>query len=131
MTSRATIGAVALLGVPMAVNQGFIVLEPKDPSNQLWLYCQLRDRVDELKAWANGATFLELPKKIFRGLPVELGSESDMREFAAFSTPLMERLHGAQRENAYLAATRDELLPLLMSGKITVKDAEKTVEEVV
>lgn len=131
MTSRATIGAVALLGVPMAVNQGFIVLQPKDPSNQLWLYCQLCDRVDELQAWANGATFLELPKKIFRGLPVELGSESDMREFAAFSTPLMERLHGAQRENAYLAATRDELLPLLMSGKITVKDAEKTVEEVV
>lgn len=29
-----------------------------------------------------------------------------------------------------LAATRDQLLPLLMSGKIQVRDAEKTVEEV-
>lgn len=36
-----------------------------------------------------------------------------------------------EKESQRLAATRDELLPLLMSGKITVKDAEKTVEEVV
>lgn len=33
--------------------------------------------------------------------------------------------------NEALTQTRDELLPLLMSGKITVKDAEKTVEGVV
>jgi len=32
-------------------------------------------------------------------------------------------------ESARLASTRDELLPLLMSGKIRVKDAEKVVEE--
>ena len=98
---------------------------------QLWLYCQLLDRVEELKAWANGATFLELPKKIFRRLHVEMGDKVSMGEFAVFATPLMERVHALQRENQHLAATRDELLPLLMSGKITVKDAEKTVEEVV
>lgn len=44
---------------------------------------------------------------------------------------LTSREMAAIDENARLAATRDELLPLLMSGKITVKDAEKTVEEVV
>ncbi|SLN01746.1 hypothetical protein FM103_10365 [Corynebacterium xerosis] len=37
----------------------------------------------------------------------------------------------AEQESVRVAATRDELLPLLMAGKITVKDAEKTVEEVV
>lgn len=34
------------------------------------------------------------------------------------------------RESAILAATRDELLPLLMSGKVRVMDAEKTLEGV-
>lgn len=131
MTSRATIGACALLGEPAAVNQGFIVLQPRDDSMRIWLYCQLLARVEELKAWANGATFLELPKKIFRGLLVELGSENAMRDFAKLSEPLVERMHALQRESALLAATRDELLPLLMSGKITVKDAEKTIEEVI
>lgn len=33
------------------------------------------------------------------------------------------------RETRRLTATRDELLPLLMSGRITVKDAERRVEE--
>ncbi|QIM19542.1 hypothetical protein G7066_14905 [Leucobacter coleopterorum] len=40
------------------------------------------------------------------------------------------RLHNERmEENRTLAATRDELLPLLMSGKITVKDAERRVEK--
>ncbi|ATG51410.1 type I restriction endonuclease subunit S [Brachybacterium vulturis] len=43
---------------------------------------------------------------------------------------LWERALAAEKENQILAATRDELLPLLMSGKITVKDAEKSVEGV-
>lgn len=42
---------------------------------------------------------------------------------------LQEFIHSAQRESDRLAAARDELLPLLMSGRIRVKDAEKSVEE--
>jgi type I restriction enzyme S subunit len=33
------------------------------------------------------------------------------------------------KESQRLAATRDELLPLLMSGRTTVKDAERRVED--
>ena len=36
-----------------------------------------------------------------------------------------------QAESQSLVRTRDELLPLLMSGKVRVKDAERVVEEVV
>lgn len=57
-------------------------------------------------------------------------SESGARDVQELDN--LERLRtGVMKENLHLAATRDELLPLLMSGKITVKDAEKTVEEVV
>ena len=57
--------------------------------------------------------------------------DQKLAEFGEFSDALLGRLGSARDENLRLAATRDELLPLLMSGKITVKDAEKTVEEVV
>ena len=40
------------------------------------------------------------------------------------------RVKGALAENERLSSARDELLPLLMSGKVRVKDAEKVVEEV-
>ncbi len=44
---------------------------------------------------------------------------------------LWDRALAAEKENQSLAQTRDELLPLLMSGKVRVRDAEKVVEEVV
>ena len=62
---------------------------------------------------------LAVPRKDARGA---LEGECDM--FAAQERALSEA-------NETLAKTRDELLPLLMSGKITVRDAEKRVEGVV
>ena len=62
---------------------------------------------------------LAVPGKDVRGA---LEDECDM--FAAQERALSE-------ENETLAKTRDELLPLLMSGKITVRDAEQRVEGVV
>jgi len=55
----------------------------------------------------------------------------DSRAFCRAVEVIARRAFQANEESRQLAATRDELLPLLMSGKITVKDAEKTVEEVV
>lgn len=43
---------------------------------------------------------------------------------------LGELAASARRARGVLAATRDELLPLLLSGRLRVKDAEKVVEEV-
>lgn len=57
--------------------------------------------------------------------------DADVPALRALVDPLWDRAVAAEQESARLATTRDELLPLLMSGKITVKDAEKTVEEVV
>lgn len=56
-------------------------------------------------------------------------SASDLETFESASSGLMRKLEASQSENRTLAATRDELLPLLMSGRITVKDAERRVEQ--
>jgi type I restriction enzyme S subunit len=48
------------------------------------------------------------------------------RELAA----LEDRIAGALAENRCLATARDELLPLLMSGRVQVGDVEKIVEGV-
>lgn len=44
---------------------------------------------------------------------------------------LLKLGHGIATESSVLARTRDELLPLLMSGRLRVRDAEKKVEELV
>ncbi len=54
--------------------------------------------------------------------------DSDQQDLMA---ALGMRIQVAQRENRTLAATRDALLPHLMSGILRVRDAEKAVEAVV
>lgn len=63
-------------------------------------------------------------------LPVP-SSITDQCRIADAQVMLEGVAHCADREYRVLATTRDELLPLLMSGKVRVKDAEKVVEGVV
>jgi type I restriction enzyme S subunit len=130
MTSRATIGAFALAQVPVAVNQGFIVVNARQPELQFWLFHEMRSRVDEFLSHANGATFLELSRGRFKQLGVRVPDMAAARSFAARVGPLHEVAAQLLRETTTLVRTRDQLLPLLMSSKVRVKDAEKLAEEV-
>ena len=52
------------------------------------------------------------------------------RRFTTTTMPLIHLAGQADRESSKLAATRDALLPQLMSGKLRVRDAEKVLEGV-
>lgn len=122
MTSRATIGHVAVASTPVTTNQGFIVIRTTEELTP-WTFCQLQDRVREFEAWSNGATFLEISRGNFKKLPFYRAEPQDLAEFNAKAKPLLDICKAKQAENITLAKTRDELLPLLMSGKITVREA--------
>ena len=129
MTSRATIGAFALSQQPMAVNQGFIVVQPFDQDLRFWVFHEMQSRVDEFVALANGATFLELSRGNFKKFKVRLAEPKVTKEFVALAEPLHAAAANALSENTKLANTRDVLLPQLMSGKLRIRDAEKVLEE--
>lgn len=124
MTSRATIGHVAVAATPVTTNQGFIVIRTTEDLVP-WAFCQLQDRVREFEAWSNGATFLEISRGNFKKLPFYRAEPQDLAEFNAKAKPLLNMCKAKQAENITLAKSRDELLPLLMSGKITVKEASQ------
>jgi type I restriction enzyme S subunit len=131
MTSRATIGAFALAEVPMAVNQGFIVANPKQPKLDMWLFHEMRSRVNDYLAVANGATFLELSRGRFRTLKMLTQAPEVMENFGDQVRPLHTAARHAMRENRTLIELRDTLLPALMSGRLRVKDAERQVEDAI
>lgn len=130
MTSRATIGAFAIAQRPMAVNQGFIVVNALEPDLQWWLFHQMQARVDEFVSHANGATFLELSRGEFKQFQVLTTDRETMHRFGHEAAALHGRARAALVESHALARTRDTLLPLLMSGQVRVKDAERAVEAV-
>ncbi|GAB4924397.1 hypothetical protein MAHJHV45_11680 [Mycobacterium avium subsp. hominissuis] len=53
----------------------------------------------------------------------------EIRRLDPVMSALWFRALASEQENLLLARTRDELLPLLMSGKVRVKDAEAAVSE--
>jgi type I restriction enzyme S subunit len=69
LTSRATIGEVVINKVPMATNQGFINIEPKEV-DLMFLFYWLKNNRKFLNQMAIGSTFNELSKSVFKKIDI-------------------------------------------------------------
>lgn len=87
--------------------------------------------VQYLESVAEGSAYPAVRGERFLDAPVPDLPPHTWTEFEAVALPLRRRAAAAMRENRTLAATRDELLPLLMSGQVRVRNTEKVTEEVV
>lgn len=123
MTSRATIGIFALAEAPVATNQGFIVVEPREPTDRYFLLHEMRRRVPEFLERANGSTFMELSRGTFKALVVRWPSDERRHEIARLVSPLHRAAVELELEVAKVVTCRRELLPLLMSGRVCVGEA--------
>ena len=73
---------------------------------------------DTIAAHANGTTILHAGSSISH-LNIAY-SESAVKHFTQMIEPIFKKILSIKEENSTLAATRDELLPKLMSGEIEV-----------
>ncbi|WP_229979631.1 restriction endonuclease subunit S [Stenotrophomonas lactitubi] len=129
LSSRAPIGYLAITDVPVAVNQGFIAMVCKGRLSNVFVWQWVQASLEQVHRRANGSTFQEISKANFRPITVTVGTPEIHVAFDALVKPMFERISANEREIRALATTRDFLLPRLMSGEITVKDAEKSVGE--
>lgn len=113
------------------VNQHIFKVVPSS-SYPIWcIYCLIAAKLDEFKAIAAGkATTMGHIQRRHLEEPVSVPTMAQVEHHDAAMTALWERALLAEQESVGLAGLRDVLLPQLMSGKIRVRDAEKTVEEV-
>ncbi|WP_121068379.1 restriction endonuclease subunit S [Chachezhania antarctica] len=124
LSSRAPIGYVAIAEEPVAVNQGFIVMQPTPAFPTEFAYFWTLENLDLIKANANGSTFQEISKKNFRPLRVNHAGADLVAKFAEVAGPMMDLIRNNEQENQTLAATRDLLLPKLMSGDLRLTGTE-------
>jgi type I restriction enzyme, S subunit len=130
LSSRAPVGYVAAACVPVSINQGFIALKSNGLMSSAYLLNWCLSNVQQFKDRASGTTFAEISKAAFRPIPLLVPSEQVARLFSDQSQTLYERVVSNMRQSTLLAATRDALLPKLISGEIRIPDAEKMLEEV-
>jgi type I restriction enzyme S subunit len=98
----------------------------------MWLVaCAVDRKLDEFKAIAadKATTMGHIQRHHLDGL-VGVPGRADIEANDAAMSALWDRALAAEVESLRLADLRDTLLPHLMSGRITVREAEKAVEEV-
>ncbi len=118
LTSRATIGAIAINTHEACTNQGFITCLPNKHAPLYFLFHWLTENVPTFQRMASGATFKEISRGVFKTIeflqpPVKLVSR-----FEDTAAPMAEQALALQRQIQNLRKTRDLLLPRLLSGQI-------------
>lgn len=130
LTARGTVGAVARLGIPAAINQSCYGFTPGAiPAS--CLFFAIENAAIQAQSMTHGSVFNTITMSTFRHLEIP---KLDYREWLSVEeriAPTLTSSKQAVSESKKLAAARDELLPLLMSGKVRVREAEKVVEGVV
>lgn len=120
LSSRAPIGYRAIAEVPIAINQGFIAMQPNQGVSRLFLLYWAEWAHQEIVSRANGSTFLEISKGSFRPIPVVTPPASIFGAFDQLLGPIYQRMVCNERETIALTEQRDTLLPQLLSGEIGV-----------
>lgn len=105
------------------------IIKPLDNLPPEYLLAVLRGRGfrAHCASYASGTTVLHLGRGAFDTYEVPLAAPGIVGKYAAFASSIHEYLDAVDADSRELATTRDQLLPLLMSGKVTVKDAEDEV----
>lgn len=112
---------------PAWVNNHAHVLTGTPISTELLYFAIARKNVTSL---ITGAVQPKISMGSLKSLMLDLPPAETLPRLEGLVRGEMELFRTLRREIALLTDTRDLLLPELMSGKIRVKDAEKTVEEV-
>jgi type I restriction enzyme S subunit len=130
MTSRATIGVVAINTKPACTNQGFITCIPNDQLSAYQIYFWIKESIEKIINLASGATFKEINKTTFRNLPIVIAELDIRNSFVEILTPICKQVENLQAKNSNLRQTRDLLLPKLISGEINIENLEINTGEI-
>jgi type I restriction enzyme S subunit len=122
LTSRATIGAIAINTQPACTNQGFIICLPNERVPLYFLYHWLTENVPTFQRMASGATFKEISRGVFKTIEFLQPPDALVGRFETIAAPMAEQILALQRQAQNLRRTRDLLLPRLLSGQIDVKE---------
>jgi type I restriction enzyme, S subunit len=131
MTSRATLGVLAIADTEATTNQGFIVVLPDERWSPSFMREWLDAHAAELAAIGTGATFREITKGAFKRFPFVVPCQELLDAYRSATDPLEKQIQNLEREIRILSRLRDLLLPMLVTGRIDVSsmDLDTLVED--
>jgi type I restriction enzyme S subunit len=120
-------------GDPVAVFASYLVrLRAIDPDQSVYIYYFLRSTKyrEYSEGVMQGSVQMSMNAKVIVATDIPMPSSEVITQFNQAVGVLRKSIQAALRENRVLAATRDALLPQLMSGALRAKDVDEVLEGV-
>ena len=117
ITARGTVGRLACLGMPMAMNQTCYGIRGDRGYPDLFTYLSVRMTVNELQRRTHGTIFDTITRQTFKTVRMVLPPPDLAKTFESAVSPTMGRILSNLHESRTLSTFRDALLPRLISGE--------------
>lgn len=98
----------------------FVVNALGEETPKSWLYHALKESMPNFRSRSNGATMKHIKRSALSEVKVLLPTEILMNQFATAVQPMHSLVISLRQKNQNLRATRDLLLPKLISGELDV-----------
>ena len=120
MSSRAPIGLLAITKTELCTNQGFKNFVPKEDYFSTYLYYYLLSHIRQIEQLGTGTTFKEVSREDISAFLILFPLEETLRQWEKIIYSIDNEQLSIQKQMETLTKQRDELLPLLMNGQVTV-----------
>ncbi len=120
ISARGTVGKLALVGTPMAMNQSCYGVRGVRGYGDYFTYFALRQATADLQQRTHGTVFDTITRQTFETLDCVFPPANLTQEFDRTVTPLLVQLRANLHQSRTLATLRDTLLPKLLSGELSV-----------
>ena len=117
ISARGTVGRVALVGVPMAMNQSCYGLQSRLSPRGYFSYFSTRHVVGDLAQLAHGSVFDTITRETLASVIAVVPPSPLVEAFDKAVAPMMERVRVGRFEFRNLAQMRDALLGELVAGR--------------
>ncbi len=123
LTARGSIGKLVVVGKDMAMNQSCYALSPKYP-NTPYLYFLSKELIEWMKAKGSGSVFKSFNAQDVENSTLCIAPQTIIERFTALVQPIFNLMKNNSEAINELQQQREELLPLLMNGQLSVMPTE-------
>ena len=123
----ATAGKVSFMDIEACTNQAICAINPKEDFHRIYIKLVLEDLYKYLINLSSGSARDNLSQDKIRELKFVIPSKSIIQKFDKIVQSSMNKILINLKQNEKLSELRDWLLPMLMNGQVTVKEAEESL----
>ena len=126
ISARGTVGRLACLGEPMAMNQTCYGVRGTDEYPDFFTYWNLRRAIRDLQMRTHGTIFDTITRQTFELVNSVIPPSVLAAAFETMVSPYMKRMLDNLQDSRRVGYLRDALLPRLITGELRVSETNVT-----